>query len=126
MYNKIKYPTIVLLFLFIFNHVNSQSVGINTITPDPSAVLDIESTSQGMLVSRLKKAWRENIQTPAIGLLVYEFESQSFWYFTHNGWIDIGQGKVFENHNGLVRNVGHSSMDDFIFGSEALPIASCN
>jgi hypothetical protein len=51
----------------------SQSVGINKdgSTPDPTAILDVKSTSQGMLVPRMTIAQRNAIATPAEGLMVF-------------------------------------------------------
>ena len=47
-------------------------VGINTVIPNPSAALDIVSTSQGILIPRMTTAQRTAITTPAEGLLVYD------------------------------------------------------
>ena len=69
MHKTIKPFFIIILFFYFFQNSKSQSVGINNINPDPSAVLDVQSSTQGMLVPRLKEAWRLAIQNPAIGLL---------------------------------------------------------
>lgn len=47
-------------------------VGINTITPDESAALDITSTNKGILIPRMTTAQRTAIITPASGLIVYD------------------------------------------------------
>ena len=46
-------------------------VGIGTTTPDPSAVLDISSTEGGLLLPRMNETQRDNIASPAVGLLIY-------------------------------------------------------
>ena len=46
--------------------VIAQSVGINTMTPDASAALDIVSTSQGMLDSRMNAEQRTGIASPTV------------------------------------------------------------
>ncbi len=52
---------------------NSQSVGIgSTITPDGSAVLDVNSIDKGMLIPRMLASQRLDIQNPAAGLMVYQ------------------------------------------------------
>ncbi|MDG1810564.1 MAG: FISUMP domain-containing protein [Polaribacter sp.] len=50
--------------------LNAQ-VGIGTTNPDASAVLDITSTTKGLLLPRMTKAQIEAIANPAEGLLVY-------------------------------------------------------
>jgi uncharacterized protein (TIGR02145 family) len=46
-------------------------VGIGTITPDPSAELDVTSTNKGLLPPRMTQAQRNAIATPAAGLMVW-------------------------------------------------------
>ena len=47
------------------------SVGINTTTPDPSAVLDVESTTKGLLPPRMTNDQMKAIVNPVDGLTVY-------------------------------------------------------
>ena len=51
----------------------SQGVGINETgaNPDPSAMLDVESTDKGFLPPRMTSAQRNAISNPAKGLMVY-------------------------------------------------------
>src|SRR6202008_5176342 len=61
---------------------NSQNnVGIGTTTPDASAVLDVTSTSKGMLVPRMTTAQRTAIAAPTNGLLVYDTNFDCFFYW---------------------------------------------
>lgn len=48
-----------------------NNVGINTNTPDSSAVLHLESTDKGLLMPRLTAIQRNNINNPATGLVIY-------------------------------------------------------
>lgn len=59
-----------LLFSF-FGFSQNKNVGINTNTPDPSAVLHLESNDQGLLVPRLTTLERDAIAAPATGLIIY-------------------------------------------------------
>ena len=59
---------------------NGQNVGIGTITPHASAQLDITSTSKGILVPRMRSRDRNLIFSPATGLLVYDTDTNSFWF----------------------------------------------
>ncbi len=55
----------------------SQHVAINTYgsVADSSAILDIRSTTQGMLLPRLTTAERDAIGSPAIGLVIYNTDA---------------------------------------------------
>lgn len=82
-----KFWIFVLLGLTCLGH--AQSVGVNTPTPDPSAVLDVSSTTQGVLFPRLTTAQRDAIATPADGLLIYNITTQCFNYWNSTKWIEF-------------------------------------
>lgn len=63
----------------------SQSVSIGTTSPDPSALLDIESSNKGLLIPRMTSSKRDLIAGPAKGLLVYVTNDSSF-YFYDGAW----------------------------------------
>jgi hypothetical protein len=57
------------------------NVGIGTNNPASSAILDISSTSQGLLVPRMSRTSRDAISSPATGLLIYQTnETPGFVY----------------------------------------------
>ncbi len=67
----------------------SAQVGIGTTTPDASAQLDVQSGAKGVLIPRLTSTQRTGIASPADGLLVYDTDTKSFWYFkSGSGWTD--------------------------------------
>ena len=83
-----------LLIVFAFS-LNAQSVGINAdgSTPHGSAMLDVKSTSSGMLIPRMTQDQREAIVFPANGLLVYQTDITSGFYYYKDSfysWIPIG------------------------------------
>ncbi|MFN0292875.1 collagen-like protein [Pedobacter helvus] len=87
-----------LLFIFpISFYANAQNVGINTdaSAADNSAMLDVKSTDKGMLIPRMTAAQRNLIASPATGLLVYQTDGTSGFYFnqgtpTVKNWILLG------------------------------------
>ncbi len=79
-----KIAIFLLVFVMGWGIVNAQNFGISDVethTPDPSAVLDVYSTTKGMLVPRMTTDQRLAIQTPANGLLVYDTDIKSFCYY---------------------------------------------
>ena len=77
-----------LLFgMLITTNVFAQ-VGIGTVTPDASSILDITSTTQGLLTPRMTTAQRTAIVSPADGLIVYDSDLKSFYHYnsTATSW----------------------------------------
>ena len=113
----------LLIFLCMVAASHTQSVGIGTTSPHASAQIDVSSTTKGILVPRMTSAQRGAIAAPAQGLLVYDTDTNSFWY--HNGtiWTNLaGNGSgVFTVTNGAVHNTGSIATDHFIFGRTSLP-----
>lgn len=69
----------------------SQSVGINTTgaVADPSAMLDVTSTTKGVLIPRMTKAQKTAIAAPATGLLIFQNapDSTGFYYYNGTAWV---------------------------------------
>ncbi len=88
------YPFLFLFFVLIVTtplFAQNNNVGIGTTTPAPSAVLDVTSTTQGMLVPRLTTVQRTAIASPAQGLLVYDTNLGCFYYYNSTAWISLCQ-----------------------------------
>lgn len=68
------------IFVFCFIFVNAQ-VGIGTENIDNSAMLDISSNTRGLLTPRMTAAERAAIATPAAGLIVYQTDGTSGFYY---------------------------------------------
>jgi hypothetical protein len=65
---------LLITLTFFYQAAFSQGVGINTITPDPSAALDIQSSNKGLLVPRVALTSQVDgvtIANPANALLVF-------------------------------------------------------
>ncbi len=75
----------ILLCLLICLKSFSQNVGIGTLTPDVSAMLDITSNDKGALLPRLLKANRP--VNPAQGLIIYQMDCiPGFYYYDGGQW----------------------------------------
>ncbi len=74
-----------LLFIISINTIISfsQNVGISStpITPDPSAQLEVRSTSRGVLIPRMNTVDMGLIVAPAQGLMIYNTDTKSFLYY---------------------------------------------
>jgi len=71
----------------------AQNVGINTdgSTPDNSAMLDVKSTSKGLLIPRMTEVQKTAISTPATGLIIYQTDAtEGFYYYNGSAWTQIG------------------------------------
>jgi hypothetical protein len=58
-----------------------DNVGIGTTKPDQSAALEISSSNKGLLTPRMSLQQRNAIQYPATGLMVYQTDLLSGFYF---------------------------------------------
>lgn len=81
-----------LIILFFFTAMISFSqvtIGANN-TPDPSAVLDLQSQNKGFLMPRLTTAQRNAIVSPAIGLEIYNTTTNCWQiYLPQSTWKDV-------------------------------------
>jgi trimeric autotransporter adhesin len=69
----------------------AQNLGINTdgSKPDKNAILDVKSTSKGVLFPRMTSAQRQAIPATT-GMMVYDVTTKSFWYNTGAEWKNMG------------------------------------
>ena len=77
----------LLVFLFFGLSIGFAQEGIGTNNPDPSAALDVNSTTMGLLIPRMTTVQREAINSPAEGLRVYDTDTKDFWYFDGTVWV---------------------------------------
>lgn len=77
-----------ILFISFFNlALIGQGVLIgDSVAPHSSAVLELKSSSKGLLLPRLTTGARDSIQSPAIGLEIYNVTSHCIEAFFSNGW----------------------------------------
>ncbi|WP_158847779.1 fibrinogen-like YCDxxxxGGGW domain-containing protein [Algibacter sp. L1A34] len=73
-----------MICLISFN--SFSQVGIGTTTPDPSSILDIQSTTQGFLPPRMTTTELNAIISPAEGLLVFNTDYKCFQFFNGTNW----------------------------------------
>lgn len=77
---------------------NAGNVGVGTLTPDASAVLDASSTDSGFLVPRMTTAQKTAISTPAESLIVYDTDLNRHEYYNSAGsWAALDSDTNFAN-----------------------------
>jgi hypothetical protein len=81
----------ILLLIFLFSVNTFSQVGVGTNSPDSSAVLDITSTTGGLLLPRMNESQRDAIASPATGLLIYLIDGsmQCLQVYNGTGWENI-------------------------------------
>jgi hypothetical protein len=71
------------------NIQHSLSVNTDGSAPNASAQLDVSATDKGMLVPRMTSAQRTAIASPATGLLVFDTNSNTFWFYNGTAWSNL-------------------------------------
>jgi len=97
--NKIGLSAMVIAFLII-NMETFAQVGIGTTNPDASSMLDIQSTTKGILISRMLTSERIAIASPVNGLLVFDTDTKSFWFYNVNVWKELVSGSSLVDADG--------------------------
>ncbi len=106
MRNLYKFIIVLGFFLTVPSFCLFAQIGINTdgSSPDNSAMLDVKSTSHGVLFPRMSTSMRDLIPSPAIGLLIYNTTTNSFNYYDGSFW--------YQSESTLISaTVGTSSQD---------------
>lgn len=66
-----KNSRILLVSFFIFTGIVKAQIGIGTLIPDNSSILDLSSTTKGFLLPRMTTAQQTALVSPAIGLSLF-------------------------------------------------------
>jgi hypothetical protein len=106
-FSPLKKMLCALAFTTISQTILAQGVGINNdaTNPDNSAMLHVKSTTKGILVPRMLTTQRNTIAAPATGLLVFDLNTNSFWFFDGVIWTELISGVDSDNQNlGLTGN----------------------
>ncbi|HCE84548.1 MAG TPA: hypothetical protein DEO99_00190, partial [Bacteroidetes bacterium] len=123
----------LLFILAIPLSVFSQNIGINTQNPDASAALEIQSTDAGILIPRMSEAQRNLIVSPATGLLVYQIDGASgFYFYDGSAWTSLsgnttstntGLEQIIEGGKTGYRLIGRDTSNYGNIGSQAIDLS---
>lgn len=103
---------ILLITTILLTQVTAFSqVGIGTTSPNASSMLDITSSNSGLLIPRMTEAQKLAIASPATGLLVFQTDAVSgFWYFNGTIWTNFSASSGWN----LIGNAGTNPATNFI------------
>ena len=105
----------------------SAQIGVGTVTPNTSAMLDISSTAKGLLIPRMTSAQRAAINLPATGLMVYQIDGSPGIYYNFGtpalpDWATLATTSGVD-HWSLIGNAGIDPTTNFIGTSDATNVA---
>jgi trimeric autotransporter adhesin len=108
---------IIVITLF-YTASSKAQMGINASGSAPaiSAMLDVSSTNKGFLPPRMTSAQRTAIASPAEGLIVFDTNTKSNWYFNGSSWVNDVPGaaltlpfSAIQNFNGRLFEITNSN-----------------
>lgn len=109
------YKILFLLAVLLFSVQLYSQVGIGTTDPEVSSILDMSSTTQGMLAPRMTTVQRNAISSPAEGLLVFDTDENVFYFFNETVWLPLEGAEKRTNYK-LVKSVADLA-DELVAGS---------
>lgn len=83
---------LTLVFLIILIGTYAQNVGIGTTTPNASALLDLSSTTKGLLLPRVTTTQMFGINNPANGLMVFNTTYNQLYHYDGGTWRAVLNG----------------------------------
>ncbi len=97
---------ICLLAIIQYQLLPAQGVGIGTTNPNSSALLDITSTTKGLLMPRMTTAQRNAIVSPADGLLIYNTTTEELNQRQNGAWKTVINSDYWFRGAGTMWNIG--------------------
>lgn len=121
---KIIFTTAIVVY-FAFFAFTQGNIAINNdnSAPDASAMLDIKSTSQGLLIPRMTQDQRNAITLPANSLMIYQTDNNPGYYYNSGStaspaWVKAGTDSGWS----LTGNSGTSADINFIGTTDDVPL----
>lgn len=79
---------VTLLGISVTGKAQSVSINASGAAPDTTAILDVNSSTKGLLIPRMTAQQKNSIANPATGLLIYQTDGDSgFYFFNGANWL---------------------------------------
>jgi trimeric autotransporter adhesin len=104
------------------NSTSEVNVGIGTSNPNAVALLELNSTSKGLLIPRMTTAQRVAISNAPKGLLVFDSTAGSFFFNTGTAWQSLTTGTSTSTGWSLTGNSGIDASSQFIGTTDNQPL----
>ena len=102
------------------------NVGIGTASPAASSLLDVSSTTKGVLLPRLTGAQQAAISSPATGLIVYNTDSLGFTYYNGTAWSKIGSGGGGSSSISIGQSITSATSGSILFAGSGGKLSQIN
>jgi hypothetical protein len=83
----------------------------------PSAILEISSTTKGVLLPKMTTVQRDAIVSPAVGLIIYNTDEVTLNQWDGTAWAPVGGAGLYEEGTGLLStqrvDVGNSALGSY-------------
>lgn len=90
--------SVLILFAVLPSFSQGLAVNSTSATADASAMLDVSSTTKGILIPRMTTVERTAITSPATGLTVYDNSLNQFYFYNGTAWTAIPTGASANNY----------------------------
>lgn len=88
------------------SYFNGGSLGIGTNVPDSSALLDVTSTTKGVLIPRVTQVQRDAFAAVKDGLLVFNSTDGEFNYNLNSSWRQLVSSAPYKSYVALLTQSG--------------------
>lgn len=120
----------IFYLLFFASTLGAAQVGIGTSTPSPSAILQLESTTQAFVPPRMTDAQMLAIASPLSGSMVFNTTYNAMFVRTSGGWKNFFEtsnasvvlNKVFASGNSVVSTANNTYYSFPLAATDALSI----
>jgi len=102
-----------IIILVLVTQTNYAQVGIGTVLPNTSSILDVNSTDKGILIPRMTTAQRNLIASPALSLMIFNMDEGVFNFYNGSslGWQEFATATVCKSVSAIGEVATNSTTD---------------
>ena len=104
--NVCKRIFLITICIFTITNIFAQ-VGISStsITPHSSSILELRTTTKGLLTPRMTSTQRDAITSPATGLVIYNTTTNQFNFYNGTTWSALASGSGVNSVSGTTNRI---------------------